>query len=106
GALGTFTVDTKNQLTAAPSPVGTLTYDANGNLINSHSNRQKRTYDHENRLVRWTLNTCSASHNCTGDERTDWAYDGLGRLRQRTEYVYSDDDSSWHVVAQVDYMYD
>src|SRR5437879_2158545 len=32
GVTGTFVVDNMNELTNAPSPVSTLTYDNNGNL--------------------------------------------------------------------------
>src|SRR5437867_3552981 len=106
GAVSTFTVDTNNQLTFVTGTPARLTYDTNGNLITSHDGHQVRTYDDENRLVRWVLYNCTDMHECTGDERTDWAYDGLGRMRQRTEYVYSDDDSAWLVAAQVSYIYD
>src|SRR6266850_6484192 len=51
GATGTFTVDNKNQLTNAPSPVNGLTYDNNGNLTTSAGGRYEYAYDDENQLV-------------------------------------------------------
>jgi hypothetical protein len=43
GVLGTFQVDVKNELTNAPSPVNTITYDANGNLLTSGNARFSST---------------------------------------------------------------
>jgi RHS repeat-associated protein len=119
GSLSTFIVDNKNQLTNAPSPVNQQAYDSNGNLIGSHDSggfQWGYYYDDENRLG--TL----IRTNGTDITRTDFIYDGLGRLRERLEYVPDLGGSStgpaagqlagpfplgnWVVSSGVIYMYD
>ena len=46
-------------------------------------------YDDENRLVQWFYYQNGIANPTTGDLRTDFSYDGLGRLRKRLEYLYS-----------------
>jgi YD repeat-containing protein len=89
----TFTVDVKNQLVS--TPYGTCAYDANGNLT-SEGGTRTFTYDDENRLsqVFWG----------SGSYRTDFAYDGRGRLRTRSEYYWT--GSSWSFYDQTRYFYD
>src|SRR5205823_11169999 len=71
GAVTTFYVDVKNQLTGT---AGSFTYDDNGNLTASNGTYFTYGYDDENRLTNWTsANTA----------KTDFTYDGLGRLRKR-----------------------
>jgi RHS repeat-associated protein len=80
GSLETFQVNGLNELTNAPSPAGAMTFDANGNLITSHSG-WVYTYDDENRLIQ--LEDTSSNHVFM----TKFFYDGLGRLRIRQEFV-------------------
>ena len=76
GTPTTFSFDTKNQLTGGPgSP---FVYDDNGNLTTSKNGMQNYTYDDENRLV---------SVQFYSTWRTEFTYDGLGRLRTRLEYA-------------------
>ncbi len=81
--LNTFTVDSKNQLLSA---LGTnCTYDANGNL--TQYGTQYYAYDDENRLIQWFRCQINPFQPTNGDLRTDFVYDGLGRLRKRLEYT-------------------
>jgi RHS repeat-associated protein len=89
----TFKVDTKNQLTNATS-VGVQAYDANGNVTSSQSGSATYTYDGENRLI---------SAQVTGAWKTDFVYDGLGRLRSRSEYTWL---GGWYPSSPVTYIYD
>jgi RHS repeat-associated protein len=69
------------------------TYDGNGNLL-SDGNRNF-TYNDENQLTSvWVTNVW----------RSDFAYDGRMRLRQRTEYAWS--GSAWNANSTVRYVYD
>ena len=90
-----YHADVKNELTNA-APVGTLNYDANGNLTNSSALLCE--YDDENRL--------SAVE--AGLWRTEFEYDGLGRLRFRLEYVLTAEDGGWAFEFDhaVEYVYD
>lgn len=115
GSLGTFTVDTKNELTTAPSPANALTYDSNGNIASAQSGHSAYAYDDENRLIEWAHYQNSPSNPTAGDTITELAYDGLGRLRQRAEYVYpnsgigqlpSPANTNWQLVAATAYIYD
>ena len=103
GTVDTFLVDGKNQLTNAPS-YG-LSYDANGNPTGPvfAGASTTLTYDDENRLTSFSA----------GGNTSTFAYDGLGRLRTRTEtggtivnYIYDGmrviqerDGSNWPQVA-------
>lgn len=83
GTLYTFTVDGLNQLTFVPG--GNCAYDANGNLTtNAASAVTSYEYDDENRL---TAVTSLYYPDGGGLEswRVAFGYDGLGRLRKRTE---------------------
>jgi YD repeat-containing protein len=88
GALDTFAVDTKNQLSS--TPLSSASYDANGNLTSytshygSGSLARTCTYDNENRLT---------SVLGTAVYRSDFAYDGLGRARTRIDYTWT--GSTW-----------
>ncbi len=44
-------------------------------------------YDDENRLITWTKYAVGPSSPQTGDSRSDFYYDGLGRLRERMDPV-------------------
>jgi RHS repeat-associated protein len=91
-SLNQFKVDTKNQLTNA-TPVGNQTYDGNGNVISWPNGSY--SYDDENRLV-------SAMYY--NSWKTDFIYDGLGRLRSRAEYGWT--GSGWYPGGTTTYVYD
>jgi len=94
GVISTFNVDGKNQLTTDPSCQDG--YDSNGNLTSREcSTARGYSYDDENRLV---------SLSSGSDYRSDFSYDGLGRLRIRTEYYWG--GSYWVVSATTRYIYD
>ncbi len=76
GVTTTFSVDTKNQLTGGPG--APFVYDNNGNLTSSQNAMQIYTYDDENRLISVQFYTTW---------KTEFVYDGLGRLRKRLEYA-------------------
>jgi RHS repeat-associated protein len=86
GVLGTFVVDTKNELTNAPTPMGTMLYDANGNLTSANGH-YLYSYDAENRLTMWIYTQLGLNSLTNGDLVSTFAYDGLGRLRIRDEYI-------------------
>jgi len=96
GVASTFTVDNKNELTSVSG--GAYGYDSNGNLITAPNSRTN-TYDDENRLVSVVSGT---------SYRSDFVYDGLGRLRTRTDYTWT--GSSWFPtlgsVGGLTYIYD
>ena len=79
-AVAVFGVDSLNQLTNAPA--GDCVYDDNGNLL-SESNGRTFAYDDENQLI------CVVSGT---SNRTDFFYDGLGRLRRTIEYEWTTED--------------
>ncbi len=87
-----YSVDVKNELTNYS--LGSLTYDANGNLTSEGTGLGEATlcYDDENRLTYYG-NSGSGTLAC-GDipsaKLTDVAqfyYDGFGRLRERVDYT-------------------
>jgi RHS repeat-associated protein len=95
GTVGTFSVDVKNQLTADPNS-GTDTYDSNGNLTRrTVTGTETYGYDDENRLTNVVLGT---TYN------TVFAYDGLSRLRTRTDYTWT--GTNWYPQAGISYLYD
>ncbi len=107
GSLHTFHPDVKNQLTHA-TPVGKQTHDDNGNLLYAAGSYHGYAYDDENRLVRWYY--YGAGYDGEGqptsseDWRTDFVYDGLGRLRKRVEYEVG--GLEWWVWSETYYIYD
>jgi RHS repeat-associated protein len=84
GALSTLAVDNKNELTNAFGAA--YGYDSNGNLTAGDGSHNAYVYDDENRLVQWFWYETDSSHLTNGALRTDFFYDGLGRLRERVEY--------------------
>src|SRR5439155_6584144 len=92
GATSTFVVDNKNQIFSGP--YGQFSYDNNGNLT-STSNGPSYSYDDENRLISISYSTVY---------RSDFAYDGLSRLRRRIDYTWG--GSSWITGATTYYVYD
>jgi len=99
GVLGTFTVNSKNQLTVPPSGTSD-SYDDNGNLtargFTAHTTRYL-TYDDENRLVQIEHDFFSVAQ-----WKTTFTYDGLGRLRRKIEY----DSGGTNVLSDTRYIYD
>jgi RHS repeat-associated protein len=87
----TFTVNNKNELTSYNG--STFTYDSNGNLIVAGS--PSYTYDAENQLV---------SAQVTATWRSEFTYDGRGRLRKRIDYSWT--GSSWYPNDEIRYLYD
>src|SRR5439155_22768925 len=73
------------------------TYDFNGNLLSSSGGNYTNVYDAENRLTTWTF----AYENTA---KTDFVYDGLSRLRKRTEYTWI--GTNWVVKGETRYVYD
>lgn len=112
--LHTFKVDGLNQLTNA-TPVGTQTYDDNGNLRLASSTGAadwvdfEYVYDDENRLVNWynyyDTYLGSGVPTSSDDLRTDFVYDGQGRLRKRVEY-WAGGLGGWSLVSETRYVYD
>src|ERR1019366_6092991 len=77
-------VDGKNELTNAFGAA--YGYDSNGNLTAGTNGHNAYVYDDETRLVQWFWYVTDASHLTNGALRTDFYYDGIGRLRERLEY--------------------
>lgn len=96
GTPSTFSVDVKNQLTADPNS-GTDTYDSNGNLVQRTISGGTLVYgyDDENRLTSVVLGTTFNSV---------FAYDGLSRLRSRTDYWWT--GTNWYQNGGAAYIYD
>jgi RHS repeat-associated protein len=92
----TFGVNVKNELTSGPT--ATYGYDDNGNLTSSSSGYVTYTYDAENQLVTWqNYNTA----------KTDFVYDGRGRLRKRLEYTWMGSPyNQWSSPTETRYVYD
>ena len=106
GTPTTFAVDGKNQLTS----VGGLScsYDNNGNLTTRVPVSMcyvYYTYDDENQLTSVATDT---SGTPTGSRwRSDFSYDGRGRLRKRADYTwYTGGGGMWYPAGEVRYVYD
>ena len=89
----TFSVNSKNELTSGPN--GNYAYDANGNLTNYYSTYMTYAYDDENQLTSWEYIQTA---------RTEYVYDGRGRLRVRKDYSWN--GSSWSLSSETRYVYD
>ena len=87
-----FNVNVKNQLTSVGR--SSCTYDTNGNLTFSALNGVAYGYNAENHLI--SVDTAS-------NWRTEWVYDGRGRLRIRREYTWM---SGWVLNSETRYVYD
>ena len=84
--------DTNAVTVSIPSSVS-FVYDDNGNLLSDGS--RGFAYDAENQLVQVTV---------TNNWRSEFVYDGFGRRRVRTEYVWQ--NSAWVPQTVVRYLYD
>lgn len=100
GSPSQFAVNRLNELTNCLA--FTNWFEANGNMTNSHGS-ENLSYDDENRLTVISDDTYHSFH-------TTFAYDGLGRLRQRTEYYWTGAGpiaaAHWAVSNSVAYIYD
>jgi RHS repeat-associated protein len=105
--IHTFKVDTRNQLTNA-TPVGNQTHDDNGNVTYNDNNFFGYGYDDENQLANWYYYDGATDGNgsptSSADLRTQFVYDGLGRLRKKIEYQVEVED--WVAVSETRYVYD
>jgi len=95
GTVTICSVDDRNALSGGSS-APPYSYDGNGNLTSKGqgSGITQYVYDDENRLIRLIYGSTY---------KTEYAYDGLGRLRVRTEYLYS---AGWYVASTTRYIYD
>jgi RHS repeat-associated protein len=107
GTSQAFAVNVKNELTSA---VGlNCTYDANGNLVSRvyDSNGPKvyyYVYDDENQLIEMRTDTYYTS--AANRFKTEWVYDGFGRVRVRKEYYWYTGYEVWALSEEVRYLYD
>jgi len=89
----TFTVNNLNQLTGGPT--ASYTHDLNGNLTGFGSGNGVYLYDAENQLV---------TAYVTNNWRSDFLYDGRGRLRTRKEFNWS--AGTWSLSTETRYLYE
>jgi hypothetical protein len=113
------TVNNLNQITASG---GNFTYDANGNRTYASGNYSTYVYDddHDSQRERpsrghklvagWGIHYQLTSRNnnpawYSGSTKTDFTYDGKGRLRRRIEYSWNSTFSTWTQVSDTRYIY-
>jgi RHS repeat-associated protein len=89
--------------------VGSATYDANGNLVSRvydsiGPNIYYYVHDAENQLIEMQTDTYYTS--AANRFKTGWLYDGLGRVRVRTDYNWYEPYGVWSMVENVRYIYD
>jgi RHS repeat-associated protein len=101
GSTASFAVDSKNQLSTVAG--ASYSYDGNGNLTWATNSHNQFVYDDENQLIQWFYYS-AGQQPVSGDLRTDFLYDGLGRLRSRSEYQYI--GTGWQLNGSTTYMYD
>jgi len=88
-----YTVNSRNELTKVGG--ADYHYDGNGNRIDIREDLPLYEYDDENQLVTVEYNP---------GWRSEFSYDGRGRLRQRLEY--SGAPGNWTLTATTRYVYD
>ena len=94
--LGLTPGRSRNQLVTDPNG-GAIYYDNNGNRTQDNGAYNRFfTYDPENQLI--SVEFQYASY------RTDFTYDGRGRLRRRIDYTWN--GTSWGQSDEVRYLYD
>jgi hypothetical protein len=94
-------VNVKNELTC--------TYEANGNLVERvyDSNGPKMhywVYDDGNQYIEMRTDTYYTS--AANRFKTEWVYDGLGRVRVRKEFYWYTGYEVWALSEEVRYIYD
>jgi RHS repeat-associated protein len=104
-SVTTRTVNNLNQITAMTGS-SSFTHDANGNrTIFSVSNGalSRYEYDGENQLRAADKDPSTSS----SPPRTEFVYDGKGRLRKATEYVWGETEagSEWIFQSETRYIY-
>ena len=97
GSPISYTVNDLNEVTSIGGTP--CTYDQNGNRLTygQGSGTTSYEYDDENRLTRITTRNGSPL-------RSDFTYDGLSRLRIRTEYTWY--YNQWSLASTTRYIYD
>ena len=106
GTPTTLAVDVKNQLTSVGGY--TCVYDNNGNLTSRQTGASTYvyySYDDENQLASVTTDTYGTP---TGSRwKSEFTYDGRGRLRKRVDYTWNTyPPGSWQVSGETRYVYD
>jgi RHS repeat-associated protein len=96
--VSTRTVNNLNQITVGTS--GNYGYDNNGNRASIGSGTTY-TYDDENQLTKFEENAAFIS----GANKTEFTYDGKGRLRKRVEYDWNSTFATWTQVSDTRYIY-
>jgi RHS repeat-associated protein len=97
-SVTTRTVNNLNQITVSG---GSYAYDANGNRSSYTGNYSTYVYDDENQLVQRYNNPSFYS----GATKTDFTYDGKGRLRRRIEHSWNSTFATWIQVSETRYIY-
>jgi RHS repeat-associated protein len=117
GSATEFDVNSMNELTGVLAQA-TFNYDANGNLLTGTGTRigaatnWNYVYDDENRLAQWFYYQIGIANPTNGDLRTDFTYDGVGRMRKRLEYLYNAPQTlrpllaGWTLQSTTEYLYD
>ena len=103
----TYTANDRNQATTDSSSLYSRSYDANGNYTggsNGTVGAFTYLYDDENQLVSIATD---AVYTPTGSRwKTDFTYDGRGRLRKRVDSTWNTGTSAWQVSGESRYVYD
>jgi RHS repeat-associated protein len=104
GAATTYSVNDLNEVTG--DGVNTYGYDNNGNRTSQSlgTGSYSYSYDDENRLI--SVATDTSTTPAASRWRTDFVYDGLGRLRDRKDYTWTGSPGDWAVSAETRYLYD
>jgi len=93
GSTTAYTVDGKNQLTNYAGT--TFVHDNNGNLTGTGAGNTY-LYDDENQLIALFK---------TNSARTEFVYDGMGRMRVAKQFTWKAGDSSWDPTGETRYIY-
>ena len=103
----TYTANDRNQATADSSSLYSRSYDANGNYTggsNGTVGAFTYLYDDENQLV--SIATDAVYTPAGSRWKTDFTYDGRGRLRKRVDSTWNTGTSAWQVSGESRYVYD
>src|SRR6266498_3590765 len=103
----TYSVDSRNQLSSFAS-TWAAGYDGNGNLTsrtNGGNLAYSYSYDDENQLINVVYQDPAVANSSWW--RSDFVYDGRGRLRQRQDYTwYGGNPPGWITGPAICYIYD